>query len=42
MDEKKNLYRLNVGDAATIDQAYWELADELCCVRVHNVGAWAG
>lgn len=41
LGEKKNLYRLKLGEVASIDQEYWQLAGELCCVCVHNVGAWA-
>ena len=41
LDEKKNLDRLKLGDTAYINEAYWQMVNELCCVCVHNVGAWA-
>jgi hypothetical protein len=41
LDEKKNLDKLKLGDVAYINEAYWQMANEFCCVCVHNVGAWA-
>jgi hypothetical protein len=41
LDERKNLDKLKLGDVACINEAYWEMANEFCCVCVHNVGAWA-
>jgi hypothetical protein len=41
LGEKKNLDKLKLGDVAYINEAYWQMANEICCVCVHNVGAWA-
>jgi hypothetical protein len=39
---KNNLYNLNLGDVATIDEAYWERAVRLCRCCVDWMAVWAG
>jgi hypothetical protein len=41
IDEMKNLDGLKVGEVAHINEAYWQMARDLCSVCVHNVGVWA-
>jgi hypothetical protein len=41
LDEKKNLDKLKLGEVAYIKEASWQMANEFCCVCIHNVGAWA-
>jgi hypothetical protein len=42
LDEGKNIDRLNHGDVAVIDEAYWQLANRACRGCVERVAAWAG